>query len=246
MYYFQYNIDMTLRAMFTNLGLPKHSAEIYSSLERSGPSNVSAIARATATHRPALYRALEGLSKKGLVERKRFGKRTFFAAAPRNCIANLLDVDTKQTAAVLSERSAKDSMNAIRYFEGKKGITAVFTDLVEHCKRGDTFYRYTSERDLDEVNRYLPGDYRKRRDGKRLERLVISNPESGKRKRSRLERFIKFIGSDAEAFRHNAIQLVYGSRIAFIDLNTDKSFIIDNPTLADFQKTIFASLYKRL
>ena len=237
---------MTLQEMFKRLGLPKHSDAIYGSLEKTGPSNVSAIARAIDAHRPAIYRALAALSKMDLVEEKQFGKRIFFSATPRHRLATLLNIDTKQSAAVLSERSAKDSMDAIRYFEGDKGITAVFTDVVEHCKRGDTFYRYTSEKDLDAVNRLLPADYRKRRDAKHLERQVISNPESGKRKRSRLERFIKFLDSDKESFRHNAIQLVYGSRIAFIDLNADKSFIIDNATLADFQKTIFKSLYKRL
>lgn len=237
---------MTLTDMFKRLGLPKHSDAIYLSLEKTGPSNVSAIARTVEVHRPAMYRALAALSKKALVEKKQFGKRTFFSAAPRHRLATLLAIDTKQSDAVLSERPAKDSMDAIRYFEGDRGITAVFTDVVEHCKRGDTFYRYTSEKDLDGVNKLLPADYRKRRDAKHLERQVISNPESGKRKRSRLERFIKFLGSDADAFHHNAIQLVYGSRIAFIDLNANKSFIIDNPTLAGFQKTIFRALYKRL
>ncbi|MBP9757481.1 MAG: hypothetical protein KBD06_02685 [Candidatus Pacebacteria bacterium] len=237
---------MTLSDMFSRLGLPKHSDTIYSTLEKEGPSNVSTLSHALDVHRPALYRALDALAKCKLVEPKRFGKRTFYVAAPRHRIATLLEIDTKESAAVLSERHIEHAMQAIRYFEGDKGITAVFTDVLEHCKRGDTFYRYTSERDLDEVNKLLPADYRKRRDAKHLERQVISNPESGKRKRSRLERFIKFLGSEADAFRHNAIQLVYGSRIAFIDLNAGKSFIIDNSTLADFQKTIFKSLYKRL
>lgn len=237
---------MMLRDMFVRLGLPKHSDVVFVALEKSGPMNASALSRAVRVHRPALYRSLNALLKQKLIEQKQFGKRTFYAAAPRERIAELLRIDAKQSADVIAERPVRHSMDAIRYFEGDKGITAVFTDVVEHTKRRETFYRYTSERDLDHVNTLLPADYRKKRDAKHLERLVISNPESGKRKRARLERFIKFLDSEKESFRHNAIQLVYGSRIAFIDLNGNRSFIIDNATLADFQKTIFRALYKRL
>jgi len=161
------------------------------------------------------------------------------------------------TAILLWRLGRWDTMAAMRYFEGPSSVTAIFNDVVEHSKRGDIFYRYTSEKNLDDVNRLLPADYRKRRDAKRLERLVISNPESGSRKRSRLERFIKFLGSSTDAdhrpvsaekelFHQNAIQLIYGDRIALIDLNTHIGLIIENKTLAEFQKTIFRALYKRL
>jgi len=61
-----------------------------------------------------------------------------------------------------------------------------------------------------------------------------------------LERFIKYIGSENESFHQNAIQLIYGDRIGFVDLNTHQAFIIENKTLAAFQKTIFRALYRRL
>ncbi len=239
---------MQLRETFERLGLPKHSAEIFEVLEKSGPSNVSAISKALRVHRPAIYRALNALSKIHFVSEKQFGKRPLYAAEERSRITHAFalgakDVSTLERAA---ERSPSLGMGSIRYLEGEKGVGAIFNDIVEHCRRGDTFYRYTSERDLDAVNRLLSSDYRKRRDAKRLERLVISNPESGKRKRNRLERFIKFLGSEKESFHQNAIQLVYGKRIAFLDLNTYKGFIIENETLAEFQKTIFRALYKRL
>jgi sugar-specific transcriptional regulator TrmB len=240
-----YNTSVTLADIFKRLGLPKHSDVVYRALEKNGPMYVSALARATRVHRPALYRALSALEGKNLLLLKTFGKRTFYSAGSRAQIDALLPADRAASDALLAERPAHSSM-VVRYFEGEKGVTAVFTDVLEHSKRGDTFYRYTSERDLDAVNRLLPGDYRKKRDAKRLERQVISNPESGTRKRSRLERFIKYLGSDKESFRHNAIQLIYGTRIAFIDLNEKRSFIIDNSTLADFQKTIFRALYRRL
>jgi hypothetical protein len=76
--------------------------------------------------------------------------------------------------------------------------------------------------------------------------LVISNPVSGKQKRSRLERFIKFIPSNFDLFQQNIIQLIYGDRISLIDLNTNRVVIIENKALAEFQKIIFQQLYRNL
>ncbi len=134
----------------------------------------------------------------------------------------------------------------MRVFSGPKGIRDVFDDVISHSKKRDTFYRYTSERDLDSVNSYLSKDYRKRRDAKHLERLVISNPVSAKRKSSRLERFIKYFPKEVSLFDQNIIQLIYGERVAFIDLNKEEAFVIENQALADFQKVIFKQLYKKL
>lgn len=180
-----------------------------------------------------------------LISEKTFGKRAFYVAESRSLITKLF-AHTIGEMARIESAAPKNSSGAVRYFEGGSGVTAIFNDAVEHSKRGDTFYRYTSEKNLDAVNSLLPADYRKRRDAKRLERMVISNPESGKRKKNRLERFVKFLGTEKESFHQNAIQLIYGDRIAFIDLNTYKSFVIENKTLAEFQKTIFRALYKRL
>jgi sugar-specific transcriptional regulator TrmB len=235
---------MNLRETFDRLGMPKHSDTIFSTLER-GPSSVSSIAKTIRVHRPAIYRSLAALANKKLISQKTFGRRIFYVAESRSRIARLFE-HTADEVAHLERSAPKNSAGSVRYFEGQSAVTAIFNDAVEHSRRGDTFYRYTSEKDLDEVNRLLPSDYRKRRDAKRLERLVISNPESGKRKKNRLERFIKFLGSEKEAFHQNAIQLIYGDRLAFIDLNTYKGFIIENATLASFQKSIFRALYKRL
>lgn len=232
--------------VFQRLGLPKHSAEIYQILEKKGALSASALDRESPAHRPALYRALAALSKAGLVSREQRGKRFVYFAKDRSHIRTLFAHTQKEVGELVTERRQSDLPGIIRYFEGGGGIAAVFDDVTAHCKRGETFYRYTAERDLDEVNKYLSPDYRKHRDAKRLERLVISNPESGKRKRSRLERFVRFLGSDTDPFHQNAIQLVYGKRIALIDLNTKKCLIIENETLADFQKTIFKALYKKL
>lgn len=238
---------MDLETILHRLGLPKHSAAVFEALEKLEPASPTQLARATKLHRPVVYRALSALAKAGFAEVRKAGLRSVYLSRDRMRIAQAFKGTAAEAQRVLSRgQHAQRSVGMISYFEGRGGIATIFDDVVLRSRRGDTFYRYTSERDLDEVNALLSPSYRAKRDAKRLERLVISNPQSGVRKQKRLERFIKYLGVGKESFSENAIELIYGSRVAFIDLNTKRGLIIDNPTLAEFQKTIFKALYRRL
>lgn len=238
---------MDLETLLHRLGFPKHSAAVFEALEKLEPASPAQLVRATKLYRPVVYRVLAALTKAGFAEARRAGKRAVYLSCDRTRIAQAFKGAAAEAQRVLSRgQRAQKSLGMITYHEGHGGIATIFDDVVARSRRGDTFYRYTSERDLDEVNSYLSPSYRSKRDAKRLERLVISNPQSGGRKKKRLERFIKYLGVGKESFSENAIELIYGSRVAFIDLNTARGLIIDNPTLAEFQKTIFRALYKRL
>ncbi len=241
---------MEYEKVFARLGLEKHSAEVYELLwSQKNPLLLAHIAKGVGVARPQVYRVMESLLEKDFIKRIQNGKRTYYAAEnPRRIEEAFKDVSLKVTKK--SERYAtkreKELPEYIRFFRSFAGIRAVFDDLIEHTPRGETFYRYTSEKDLQAVNKYLSPSYRARRDQKKLERLVISNPVSGKQKRPRLERFIKYVQPDADAFDQNIIQLVYGKRLAFININTEEAFIIEDAALASFQKSIFKQLYKKL
>lgn len=235
--------------IFKRLGLPKHSDTVYELLRRNGPMIATRICVGTKLHRPAAYRALSSLLAKRFVFTTSVGRRKLYHAANAKLISDAF----AQTSAAVAEQMAKLAVandlykqKEIRFLSGFKGIQAAFDDVISHMKRGKTFYRYTSEKDLDAVNRYLAKDYRTRRDQKKLERMVISNPVSGKRKKPRLERFVKFIPPEIDLFDQNIIQLVYGDRLSFIDLNAERVLIIENKSLADFQKVIFKQLYGKL
>jgi len=177
------------------------------------------------------------------------GKRRYWTAAnPKRVTALFASVLRQVESLEPRARAAAEEAvtSSLKLYHGSKGVQTVFDDVVGHTRRGDTFYRYTSERDLDAVNSYLSPDYRERRDAKKLERLVISNPLSGSRKKPRLERFVKYMPPEAGLFMQNVIEIVYGDRIAFIDLNTEESLVIENQALAEFQKVIFKQLYKKL
>jgi len=180
---------------------------------------------------------------------KKDGKRHVYEITNPQLIAEAFTAASHKAdagAAKVLLQKEKHFDEQVRFLEGASGIRAAFDDVIAHTPRGDTFYRYTSEKDLAQVNSYLSPDYRARRDAKKLERLVISNPVSGKQKRSRLERFIRYIPADHSLFDQNIIQIIYGDRLLFIDLDTEKVVIIENKTLAEFQKVIFRQLYNSL
>lgn len=239
-----------LSQIFRRLGMSKYAHEVYEILQKeSSIKATDIVARIGESHRPAVYKALKELKDKQLIERVPKGKRFLWKVGRSSRIRELFSEAIQEVHKVVpKDKSKKKSFisSKLQMFKGAEGIRAVFDDVISHTERGHTFYRYTSERDLDAVNAYLSKDYRARRDAKKLERMVISNPLSGKRKKPRLERFIKFIPHESGLFDQNIIELVYGSRVAFIDLNSEESFIFENAPLADFQKTIFRQLYKKL
>lgn len=245
-YYIEYTLRMTTPEAFSRIELSSRAARIYDALEASEPLLVTELSAHTDLYRPTLYRELAHLRKVGLVHTSLRGKRTVYSAAPRARVVELFEGATQRVHeyAQTDVRTTLADTREIR-LTGPDGIRAAFDDVIDHTKRGDTFYRITSERDLDRVNSYLSPEYRARRDAKRLERLVITNATSGSRKRARLERFVRFM-PDGAAFSQNIIELIYGNRVSFIDITEETVHILDNPRLADFHRVLFRQLYKKL
>ena len=235
--------------IFRRLGLPKHADTVYTSLRKKGPMIATALCDTIGLHRPSVYRALSALLDRRFIYVTMNGRRKSYHAADPDIISTSFSQTSDTVAKKMATRSIADDLSVqkdIRFLHGFSGIRAAFDDVASHTSRGEAFYRYTSEKDLDLVNRYLSKDYRALRDKKKLERMVISNPVSGIRKKPRLERFIKYIPPKADLFDQNVIQLIYGDRISLIDLDTERVIIIENKALADFQKVIFRQLYDKL
>ena len=135
----------------------------------------------------------------------------------------------------------------IKFMEGKDGTKRVFDDVVRSLKKGDTFYRYSSNIDGNEKrDKYIPRTYKQIRDNKKLERMVITNNQTAKNKEKRIDRFIKIMPEDFGNFDYNITQIIYGDRVAFIDYNSETALVIESKVIADFQEHIFKMLYKKL
>lgn len=239
-----------IEKLLHQLGLSVTAGTVYLTLLESLPLGVSDIARKTGEYRPAIYRALAELTRHELVTFTPGKKRKLYSAEPPEQLRNLVEASLAELDHALPELSERYKLRGkspfVRVFEGKKGITAVFNNLIERLPKGGTFYRISAERDLARTNAYLPKDYREKRDAKALERFVITSKEVGEQKKGRMERAMKYFPKGDVAFDQNTIQLIYADTIAFMDLNTETALVVESPPLAEFQKKLFRLLYQKL
>lgn len=241
---------MKLDTIFLRLGFGRNAAHIYNAVLKSKtPVLVTHISKSANVDRPEVYRNLSPLLKQGFISKVNMGKRFgYIVEDPKLILKAFSEINNKveDLTRTLARKEERNLPKNIVHLTGPSGIRAVFDDVINRMPKHGTFYRFTSERNLESVNKYLSTDYRKNRDKKKLERLVISNPLSGKAKRPRLERFIKFIPQEHDLFDQNIIQLVYEDSVAFINLSNEKAYIIRDKDLAKFQAVIFGQLYKKL
>lgn len=233
------------------IGLTKNESAIYLALLDLGPSTISKISEKTSIHRPLIYKALPELLEKKLISQTQKGKSILYIAEPPNRLESIFDDLKYQFFEFLPDLEDTYSKNnkkpKVRFLEGKDGTKRVFDDVVRSLNKGDMFYRYTSNKDgKEKKDRYVPRIYWTMRDSKKLERQVITNPKTLKNKVEKLDRFVKVIPEEDGDFNYNVSEIIYGDRVAFIDYNSDTAMIIESKVIADFQKHIFNSFYKRL
>jgi sugar-specific transcriptional regulator TrmB len=242
---------MDKQQILEKIGLDKHESAIYLALLELGPSHISQIAQKTSIHRPLVYKALPSLLEKKLITQSRRAKRTVYLAEPPHRLETLFDDVRVNLLEILpdleDQYSTSEQKPKVRFLQGKDGTKRVFDDIVRSLKKGDIFYRYSSNADGQEKkDKYVPRDYRKIRDQKKLERQVITNARTAKQKIAKLERFVKIMPDDFGPFEHNVTEIIYGDKVAFIDYGSETAMIIESKKIAEFQKHIFKMFYKKL
>lgn len=239
---------MKLSKLLTSLGLTPGETEMYLTLLKFGPGTVSHISRESTMHRPAVYHAIPLLREKGLISQRRVGKLIHYAAESPERLRVLADVVHEELDTVipqLIDHHVKKSPY-VKRLDGRAGVHAVYEDILETLKPGESYYRYSSENIKDARQVGLPKGYEKERDKMKLERFVISNPDYIAAREPKLEESLRVVPDEFLPFDHHVSQIIYGNKIAFIDFNQPIATIIENPTLAEFQRDIFKMLFKRL
>lgn len=239
---------MDLSKLLASLGLTKAETGTYMDLLEYGTQTISEISRTSKLHRPAIYRALPSLKEKGLVSERRIGKLIHYAAEPPERLRSLLhNLHGELDTVIPKLTQLQDNKTPIvRRLDGKAGIHVVYEDVLRTLKKGETFYRYSSE-DVAELQSVgLPKDYEATRDRMKLERLVITNPTYIAAQEPSLEETLQVVPEEYLPFDYGVSQFIYGNKIAFVDYRQPIATIIENATIAQFQKDIFMMLYKSL
>lgn len=237
--------------LLTKLGLRPIESAIYEALVASGALSVAAIAEKTGLYRPQIYKYLPLLITKGLVAESRHGKRkTFIAESPRQ-LERLVDVLKGEVhehlPGLMDLYNSSQTKPTVHYFEGDSGIRHVFADLVATVKKGEVYYRYESPKNYHSVRKYMPKEYITRiRDKGEVGRYIITNKITGDQKRPRLNRSIKVVPPQYDLFVYDISQIIYGTKVAFVDYRSKTVTLIDSPIFAEFQRKIFKLLFDKL
>ncbi len=240
---------MKTRSILEKIGFNPQQSLIYKALLEMGPSSISDIIRKTGLHRPVVYKVLPFLIDNSLVSVMPKGKyKVYVAESPEKLekIFSRLEDDFNAEIYHLHDiYQAAGKKPIVTYTEGDKAIKEIYSDVVHSLKKNDTYYRYSPALGAAK-KKYVPDDYRSTRDRKNLERFIITDEASKNKTSFKLGKSIKTVPKDYDIFDLNISQVIYGNKVAIVDLNTKTVTTVENKIIAEFQKKLFKLLFSKL
>jgi len=238
-------------SILENIWLTKIEAKIYLCLLEKWGLNISEISLFSSCNRVQVYTAIPRLKETRLISESLKGKRKiYFSENPEN-LENIFyeqKHNFQSTISLLKEKyDKKNSVPQLKVFYTQESIKHIFNDIIETLNVWETYYRYSS-RKQDHLRGFLGESYKKKRDKKQIQRMVITSSELMKFKNNKqvLNREMIGIPKKYDLFEDNITKVIYGNKVAIFDYNSETSFVIENKKFADFEKKIFKLLFKYL
>lgn len=237
--------NKSLISALTAIGLTEDESRLYVFLTQHGASNISFLAKSLALSRITVYALIKSLVKKECITQTKHHKRLLYQANDPELLLARFEKIFKEGSRELSLLSVANRtaffIPEIKIYTGENEIPKIYDDVGTVLPKGGTYYRYTSR--LKESLRSPL--YSRLRVEKEIERLVITSEKKASGKPKDANRFIKTVPKDF-LFDDDVTVLVYGSKVAYIDFNSDTGIVIESPPLARFQEKLFKLLWKKL
>lgn len=126
-----------------DIGLNEKEAVLYYSNLSLGPSNVSALAKASGIKRTSVYHVLQGLLEQNIIRKEFHGIKELYVACEPALLLNLLKEKAQKFTHILPElerlSSADYSESVIKYYTGKDACQPVYLDLIGSIMPGDDY-----------------------------------------------------------------------------------------------------------
>ncbi|MBI4022608.1 hypothetical protein HY375_00345 [Candidatus Berkelbacteria bacterium] len=247
---------MTETDPLRELGLTAREAEVYRLLLKLGDSSVAELHAASRIHTQLIYRAIQGLSSKGLATVVRRKYKTYVRAESPSTLeklaaAHLADIRAELPKLQAIHKSGKDAV--IRVAQGVEAIRDVRLKAIEALPEGGTFYiiggaggsKHEAGQYYDVMGR-LHEKIEKLRKRKRIRRLMISYEN--------MRSVTKRLGGDAEPlseFRYlpedfptPTSTYIYGDTVAILIWPPEPAVItIESERLAQTYRQQFETLW---
>ncbi len=238
-----------------DLGLKENDADVYlSCLQKPMGLYVHEIASVTDIKRSSIDLILSRLRKQGYITRHKQGARWIYCAEPLEKLSHKIEEKVKDFKTFIpSFLELLDNSNTpnVRFYEGEKGISSIFDDVLMTCGRLDSTNNelliISSGRDLIKL---LP-DHQNRFIQKRIRKGIpvkILAPENNITQRlySTSKRHIRQTKFFSEAYYPFQIEIdIYGDKVAMISFSDPgiMGTVIENKAIANSLRSLFRMLW---
>jgi len=251
-------MDTQFEQHLITAGLTKDEARAYETLIKKGALPASSLGRLIAiSSRPLIYKVLEGLMTKGLVEKRdevgaiaRFYpthplKLKEWTEKERERAEQSLTAVDGVVDKLVSEFNLSSGKPGVRYYEGRSGVRAVLNDSLS---AKTPIYSYTDVEQVETHYKDLVGPYLKERERRQiLKKLLLDDTTFTRNLYAGAEETqseVRLIEKSQNPYKV-AIQ-IYDDKVSYVTLNPGKemAIIIQDKEIAALQQHLFEQLYK--
>lgn len=244
-----------LSEVLAGLDLTTSQIQIYEALLKNRSLSITELARALGTHRMAIYRDLEVLETKGLLENKERDKNSFLVTNPNKILTLLRQNQVKANKAVSDFQAYLPeiltnwyaySEPVFRTYDGKDKFWLLFNNLLENAPANSTIYEigmgqdFYNLLDLD----YFDNVWRPKRIQKNVFSKILARTDdphfSTSSTRTQYLRDWRFLPAKFEKLGSIWIS---GDTIILWDTFNARAFEIRNHTMSQFLIGIFEVLW---
>lgn len=223
-------------------GLEPKEAEIYLAVLHLGKATIADIARKSQVKRMTVYQYIDRLVHKNLLYKTAQGKRVFYVAENPEKILKILENRKKHFEKMLPDLKSIFAQSShkpqVRFYEGIEGLRAIYDEMTKTSQivygafSQDKYEQIFNQKDIEKFYENL------KESGGMIKDLVENTPvgrrnvkELGIREGLRKAKLLP------EGFTLAVDLLVAGNKVAMISLVNLIGIVIENPEIADLQRS---------
>lgn len=245
----------------TDIGLSEQEIAIYSTLLKDGDMSAKEIADHTDIQRTYVYRILDDLIEKGIVEKGKVGKKTVFTGSHPSHIQSYIrsrQQELRQAElsfeAILPQMSSEFVLNnnrpGIHVYEGEEEFKKV---LYHSLKTEQTIYTFVDREQVDkhpelsEINAAYVKERIKRKISKKM---IMTDTPSARESKKKVAKDpyteIRLISKKEYPFSIGVE--IYDTSTSFLTYSEDSmlSVLVEHPGITEFQRTQFEFFWNNI
>jgi len=247
---------MEIRVFLKEFGLSDKEIDVYLALLKGGAQSVRKIAQAAGVNRGTTYDILKNLIAQGLVSYLHREKHQYFVAEDPEVLKKTLGEKERRvrtlreglTDAIPVLKSMFDQAGGkpvARYYEGKRGLRTILTDVLDEAgKNGKEYVAYSTAELRSPLYAAYPA-FTAERVKRTIRVRVIAIGEGGYLKGLDERRWL----ARGDEQKVPTYTIIYGMKVALMSVGEDSEpfgMIIEDPGIAATQRFIFDWIWEQL